>query len=94
MYLVFGILTAVQGILIFLFLPNSPMTSHLTHAEKMVAIERIRDNQTGIENRTFKKEQMIETLASPGTWLIVLIIIAGNIPVGATGTYSSTLIKG
>ena len=94
MYLVFGILTIALGIIIFLIMPDTPMTSRLTHDEKVLTIERLRGNMTGIENTTFKVPQMMETLKDPKTWLITVIILAGNVPTGAAGSYSSTLIKG
>ncbi|OAG39523.1 hypothetical protein AYO21_06167 [Fonsecaea monophora] len=94
MFLVFGIITVAWGIVVFLVLPDSPMASHFTHEEKVLAIERLRENMTGIENKTFKKPQFIETVMDPRTLLIAVIIIAGNVPTGACGTYSSTLIKG
>jgi hypothetical protein len=94
MFLVFGIVTIAWGILIFFILPDSPMTSRFSHNEKVLAIERLRENMTGIENKTFKMEQLKETIFDLKTWLIVIIIIAGNVPTGATGSYSSTLIKG
>jgi hypothetical protein len=94
MYLVFGLITMVLGILIVFFLPDSPMDSRLSHEEKVAAIERLRENQTGIENKTFKKSQMIESLVDPKTWLIVLIVIAANIPTGLTGSFSATIILG
>lgn len=94
MYLVFGLVTFVWGILIAIFLPDSPMTSSLTQAQKHAAIERLRENRTGIENRTFKINQAKETILDFRTWMIVVIILAGNVPTGATGSYSSLLIKG
>jgi hypothetical protein len=94
MFLVFGLITVCWGIVLFLVLPDSPMTSRLTRDEKVLAIERLRENMTGIENKTFKMNQLKETLFDFRTWLIVVIIIAGNVPTGATGSYSSTLIKG
>ncbi|EXJ64983.1 hypothetical protein A1O7_01322 [Cladophialophora yegresii CBS 114405] len=94
MFLVFGIVTAAWGIVVFLILPDSPMASRFNHNEKVFAIERLRENRTGIENKTFKREQLSETMLDPRTWLIVVIVIAGNVPTGACGTYSSTLIKG
>jgi hypothetical protein len=94
MFLVFGLITVVWGIVVFLILPDSPMASRFSHNEKVLAIERLRENKTGIENKTFKREQFAETMLDPRTWLIVVIVIAGNVPTGACGTYSSTLIKG
>ncbi|KAJ9602289.1 hypothetical protein H2200_013144 [Cladophialophora chaetospira] len=94
MFLVFGIITVALGTVVFLVLPDSPMASRFSHNEKVLAIERLRENRTGIENKTFKREQFFETMLDPRTWLIVVIVIAGNVPTGACGTYSSTLIKG
>ncbi|KAK5683192.1 hypothetical protein LTS10_004723 [Elasticomyces elasticus] len=93
MYLVCGLLTIALGILIVLFLPDSPMTSRLSAAEKVAAIERVRANQTGIENKTWKWHQFRETMLDVKTLLIVVTILAGNIPTGATGSFSSLLIK-
>lgn len=94
MYLVFGIITTLWGICLFFILPDSPMKSRLSHTEKIFAIERLRQNMTGIENKVFKLDQLKETVSDLKTWLVVVIIIAGNVPTGATGSYTSTLIKG
>ncbi|KAK5133554.1 hypothetical protein LTR08_007593 [Meristemomyces frigidus] len=93
MYLTFGLLTIALGIAIVCFLPDNPMTSRLTASEKVAAIERVRANQTGIENKQWKAYQAKEVVLDPRTWLIVVIILAGNIPTGATGSFSSILIK-
>lgn len=54
MFLVFGLITIVVGALVILFLPNNPMTSRLSRDEKIWAIQRLRENQTGIENKHLK----------------------------------------
>lgn len=82
MYLVFGLLTIALGITIVLFLPDNPMTSRLSASEKVAAIERVRANQTGIENKQWKGYQVRETFIDPKTWLIIVIILAGNVPTG------------
>ncbi|PPQ95047.1 hypothetical protein CVT25_000615 [Psilocybe cyanescens] len=64
----------------FLF-PNSPTTAwFLTPAEKVIAVRRIKENQTGVENKHFKKEQMIEALLDPKTWLFALFSALDNVP--------------
>jgi ACS family allantoate permease-like MFS transporter len=95
MYLIYGLITIVWGILILMFLPDTPMSAKFfTPAEKLAAIERLRANQTGIENKTFKIAQMNETLLDYKTWMMALLVVTGNIPTGAVQSYSSTLIKG
>jgi hypothetical protein len=43
----------------FLF-PDSPTNAwFLTPEERIKAVMRIKENQTGVENKTFKKEQFV-----------------------------------
>jgi hypothetical protein len=95
MYLIYGLVTIIWGGLIIIYLPDTPMSAKLfSHSEKLAAIERLRANQTGIENKTFKVSQMRETLLDYRTWVMALLVVTGNIPTGAVQSYSSTLIKG
>jgi hypothetical protein len=88
MYLVFEILTISLGLASFLLMPDNPMSSRLTHDEKIIAIERLQGNQSGIENTTFKAEQMTEALKDFKSWMIVVIILAANVLTGISGTSS------
>lgn len=88
-----GLITCVVGIATFFFLPNTPMSSRLTHEEKVWAVLRLRENQTGIENTHFKPPQMIECFLDPQTWLLCLITIASSVPNGAVSSYQATIIK-
>ena len=56
MFLVVGLITVGVGILVVFFLPDNPMKSRLTHEEKVWAVERLRVNQTGIENEHVSRE--------------------------------------
>ena len=51
MFLVVGLITVVVGITVVLLMPDNPMKSRLSHEERVWAIERLRGNQTGIENK-------------------------------------------
>ncbi|KAI0103122.1 allantoate permease [Hypoxylon sp. NC0597] len=94
MFLLFGLITIAVGILTMIFLPDNPMKSRLTREEKIWAIERLRENQTGIENKHFKMYQVRDCFTDPQTWLIALITVTMNIPNGAISTYQATIIKG
>ena len=49
----------------FLF-PDNPTTAwFLTPSERVVAVARVRANQTGIENKHFKKAQYVDILIVP-----------------------------
>ena len=73
LYLLLGGLAILVGIAVLLWMPDSPVNAHvLSHEEKVAAIERVRDDQGGTENKTLKKSQVIEALTDIRTWLIVL----------------------
>ena len=63
--------TLVIGVLFWFFIPDNPMEARfLTHREKVVAIERLRAQSSGVENKTWKREQFIETLTDWKPWAV------------------------
>lgn len=45
----------------FIFLPDSPVNAPgLTKRERRIAVDRIRENQTGVENKHLKPYQIVE----------------------------------
>jgi MFS family permease len=94
MYLVVGLITVTAGIVVILFLPDNPMSSRLTHEEKVLAVSRLRENNTGIENKTFKPYQFREALCDPQVWLLAFITTAASIPNGAVSSFQSVIISG
>ncbi|KAJ3809061.1 MFS general substrate transporter [Lentinula aff. lateritia] len=76
-----GLLTLVLSVCFWLFFPDSPTNAwFLTPKERALAVNRIKSNQTGVENKHFKKEQMIEVFLEPKTWLFFIFSIFDNIP--------------
>ncbi|KAJ3820729.1 MFS general substrate transporter [Lentinula raphanica] len=76
-----GAITFVTAICFFLFFPDSPTNAwFLTPEERALAVMRIKENQTGVENKHFKKEQMIEALLDPKTWMFALFSALDNVP--------------
>lgn len=94
MFLIVGVVTVAMGVVVIIFLPDNPMSSPLTHAERVAAVERLRENQTGVENKHFKLYQFVQCLQDPQTWFLCLITIAASVPNGAVGSFQSLLIKG
>ncbi|KAJ7171155.1 major facilitator superfamily domain-containing protein, partial [Mycena filopes] len=87
-----GILTLILAVLFWAFFPDSPTTAwFLTREERVIALRRLKVNQTGVENKHFKKEQMIEALADPKTWLFALFSALVNIPNSLT-TQASIIV--
>ncbi len=68
MFLVVGLTTVGVGTMVVLFLPDNPMKSRLTHEEKVWAVERLRGNQTGIENKHVSPDRWLTTPATISLW--------------------------
>ncbi|KAH7882092.1 MFS general substrate transporter [Phlebopus sp. FC_14] len=76
-----GAITLVTAIVYWFFFPDSPTNAwFLTPSERATAVQRLKENQTGVENKHFKKEQMIEALKDPKTWLFALFSALDNVP--------------
>lgn len=95
MFLTFGLITVAVGAAVALVVPDNPMSAgFLTRDEKIWAIERLRANRTGVENKHFRAHQARECARDPQTWLIGLVTVASNVPNGAVSSYQATIIKG
>ncbi|TDZ15397.1 Thiamine pathway transporter THI73 [Colletotrichum orbiculare MAFF 240422] len=95
MFLVCGLVTIAVGVTVVFVLPDNPMSAKfLSPEERVWAIERLRENQTGVENKHFKWPQFVECFTDPQTYLLALITIASNVPNGAVSSFQATIIKG
>ena len=73
LFLLLGGLAIMVGVAVLIWLPDSPVhAKNLTREERIAALERVRDDQGGTENKTIKKAQIIEALTDIRTWLIVI----------------------
>ncbi len=72
-YLLLGGLAIAVGVCVLIWLPDSPVNARvLSKEERIAALERVRDDQGGTTNKKWKKDQIIEALTDPRSWLIVL----------------------
>ncbi|KZT71376.1 MFS general substrate transporter [Daedalea quercina L-15889] len=75
-----GLITFVTSVLFWFFFPDSPATARfLTQAEKVVAVERIKVNQAGVENKHLKREQVVEAFRDPKTYLFFFFAAISNV---------------
>ncbi|KAJ7179249.1 MFS general substrate transporter [Mycena filopes] len=94
-YLLLGGLAIVVGIAVLIWMPDSPVHAHfLDREERIAALERVRNDQGGTENKKIKKEQIFEAFLDVRTWLIILTTLLTSIPNGAISSYSNLIIKG
>ncbi|KAH1657886.1 hypothetical protein KXX15_003886 [Aspergillus fumigatus] len=54
---------------------------------------RVRANETGIQNRVFKKHQVLEVLRDPAIWLYALLQMTSCLIIGGLGVFSNIIIK-
>ncbi|KAH8812797.1 MFS allantoate transporter-like protein [Xylogone sp. PMI_703] len=94
-FLIVGALCCVWGIVLFIILPDSPVTARfLSHNEKRTAVERLRENQTGVENKHFKLYQVKEAFSDYKTLLFFFIATFANIPNGGISNFGTLIIQG
>ncbi|KZP15481.1 MFS general substrate transporter [Athelia psychrophila] len=76
-----GSMTLIIATAFWFFFPDSPTNAwFLTMDERVKAVQRIKENQTGVENKHFKKKQFIEALLDPKTWLFALFAATCSVP--------------
>lgn len=69
LYITLGLLGIAVGVVVLVWLPDSPATAKfLTPRERLIALERVRDNQSGTVGRHFKMDHCVETLTDVKTW--------------------------
>ncbi|KAM3419862.1 hypothetical protein BST61_g3191 [Cercospora zeina] len=94
-FLIIGALCCIWGAIMCIFLPDSPVTAKgLTPREKRIAVERLRQDQTGIENKHFKSYQLREAFLDPKLYLFFLLGTVCNIPNGGISNFGTIIIRG
>jgi MFS family permease len=72
-----GLLTVAYRFVVLVFMPDSPMSAKfLSERERVIATERLRANQMGVQSGVWKWDQVWETLLDFKTWCWFVIIIA------------------
>ncbi|KJA27018.1 hypothetical protein HYPSUDRAFT_35538 [Hypholoma sublateritium FD-334 SS-4] len=75
-----GLITLVTAILFWFFFPDSPTNAHfLTAEERVQAVQRIKGNQAGVENKRWKRDQFVEALLDPKLWVMAAFAAIGNV---------------
>ncbi|KAJ5689527.1 hypothetical protein N7462_003919 [Penicillium macrosclerotiorum] len=94
LFVLLGCITCIWSIFVLWWMPDSPMRAKCySESDRVLMIERVRANQTGIQNRKFKREHVYEAARDPQIWLYILIQIIIQIPTGGLGSFSTILIK-
>ncbi|EWG50021.1 hypothetical protein FVEG_09359 [Fusarium verticillioides 7600] len=95
MFLILGAVTILWSAVLFLCLPDNPMTSkRLTDAEKEMAKYRLQRNNAGAISHEFNKAQFLEAFRDYKVYSSALIVMLTGVPSGALGTFGTMVING
>jgi ACS family allantoate permease-like MFS transporter len=65
-FIFLGCLTTAMGVVLAIFLPDSPLNARfLTAEEREMAVERVRCNQQAVNNKEYKLYQVKEAFLDP-----------------------------
>ncbi|GME24915.1 putative transporter [Neofusicoccum parvum] len=94
LFMVLGLVTVVWSGFIAWYLPDSPMKANCyDEEEKRLMFARVRGNQTGMQNKHFKKHQLVEAVTDPFVWCCVLLQVTSTLIIGGLGVFSNLIIK-
>ncbi|KAF4431480.1 Major facilitator superfamily domain general substrate transporter [Fusarium acutatum] len=95
LFLVVGGFTLIWGVILTIWLPDSPLgDSFMKGREKYIALDRVRDNMTGIENKEFKWYQVREAFTDYKTYLLFIFFLSMNVPTGGLVTFAAQIVSG
>ncbi|KAF8229348.1 MFS general substrate transporter [Tricholoma matsutake] len=94
-FLFIGVVTIAFSPIILFVLPDSPTTARfLTQDEKVIALERLRANNQGTENKVWKWEQVWDAATDPKTYMWVVLFFLCALPSGGVSAFGPLIIQG
>lgn len=94
-FIIIGALCVAWGVIMFIVLPDSPVSAPLlTMDQRKLAVERLRENQTGIENRNFKRYQLVEAFTDLKVLCFFSIALIQAIVNGGITNFGTLIVKG
>ncbi|KAH7361857.1 major facilitator superfamily domain-containing protein [Plectosphaerella cucumerina] len=93
-FVVFGLVTVAFSVVIFRHMPDSPVEANfLTDEDKLIAIERLRMNQTGVMSREWRWNHVWESIRDPKTWFWFSLVFCISVPSGGIASFGPLLVK-
>jgi ACS family allantoate permease-like MFS transporter len=87
--------TVVSGSIFLYLIPDNPTrVRFLNERQRYVAVERLRTNQAGLENKVFKWSQAMEALTDFRCLIMVPLAFLTVIPNACVSTFSPIVLKG
>ncbi|KAH8647612.1 major facilitator superfamily domain-containing protein [Tricladium varicosporioides] len=94
-FIAYGAFSVLWGFFVLWWMPDSPMRAKcFSEEDKKLMIERVRSNQTGMQDRRFRPEQVKEAFMDPQMYCYMLIAICTTLPTSGLGAFANIIIKG
>ncbi|KAF4550591.1 MFS-type transporter-like protein 44 [Elsinoe fawcettii] len=93
-FLFFGLITVVYSFAVYWLLPDSPEQARFFDSDdKMVAVERMRENQQGNNTHEWKWDHVKEALRDYKTWGWAAMMFSISVPSGGISTFGPLIIR-
>ncbi|KAH6972906.1 major facilitator superfamily domain-containing protein [Ilyonectria sp. MPI-CAGE-AT-0026] len=93
-FIFFGIITVCFSSILFSYMPDSPAEAKfLSKHDKLIAIERLRMNQTGVMTREWRWDHLWEMIRDVKTWLWFALTFSISVPSGGVASFGPLLVK-
>lgn len=94
LFLSYGVVSVIYGVFVGWYMPDSPMRAKcFSEDDKRLMVERVRDNQTGLQNRKWRLDHAVEALRDPQVWGYALIALTTTLPTSGLGAFQGLIIK-
>lgn len=94
-FITYGCFSVLWGLFVLWWMPDSPMRAKcFSEEDKHLMVERVRSNQTGLQNKKFRSEQLKEALLDPQCWCYGGIQFCTTLPTSGLGAFANIIITG
>ncbi|KAK5941537.1 hypothetical protein PMZ80_006816, partial [Knufia obscura] len=94
-FIIIGALCICWGIVIMILMPDSPVTAKfLKDDDKRIVVARLKDNQTGVENKHLKPYQVWDAFKDPKLYLFYILGTVCNLPNGGISNFGTLIVRG
>ena len=95
LYIIFGIVTFFWGVVLFVFLPDSPLNARFLQPDRRTyAYYRPQQHTHSPKTKEWKKAQFVEALLDPKTWFIFVFTFCSSMPNGGYTSFSGIIVEG
>lgn len=93
-FLFAGLLTIMWAFVVLWQMPDDPTRAKfLNERERFIALERVRDNNTGLVEHKVKPSQMLEIFRDPASLMLVTLMFCACVSNSIVGLFASIIIQ-